>query len=204
MITTYEIVSNTNNISKARGVKPDKKEVKDAIIQFVSLSKREKEIKEEKEKYANILRKFVKNIRDFFASRGDFVKTYRIEHKELETTYAVDVSASDRYSLPKRKEDMYKLKKEIGSGIFDQLFEETLTIKIKDIIANDPRKRRELTKILIDALGEEKVKEYFVKENNYETKEDFREKIYQLTEEQKNILFKYVKFPEDYVKDVSY
>lgn len=205
MYKTYEINEGT---SKVRGIKATGKEVIDALINFVRISKEEKKLKEEKENYATILRNFIKNIRDFFSSRGDFVRTYRIEKDEEEKeegfVYAVDVSKLNKYTLPVRKEDIDKMKKELTVGVFNQLFEETLVIKIKDMISNNPQKRKELTKILIEALGEDKVKEYFIKRTTIEPKADISEKIYQLSEEEKNILFKYIKESSDSVKDVSY
>jgi hypothetical protein len=204
MFKTYEIINNNDTLSKTRGIKATGKDLIEALINFVKISQQEKKLKEEKESYTNVIRNFIKEVRDFFSSRGDFIKTYRVEKEDNDFVYAVDVSKLNKYTLPTKREDLEKMKRELTVGIFNQLFEETLTIKIKDIIVNNPQKRKELTKVLIDALGEEKVKEYFIKKTIIEPKEDIEEKIYQLSEEERKIFFKYVKESTDSVKDVSY
>lgn len=204
MYNTYEITTKNGKSSNVRGISPVDSSVKKALIDFVTLSKEEKRIKEEKDKAANILRAFISNVRNFFAKKNIFIKTYRVEEKTDNIVYAADITASERYSLPTNKEDINKLKKELSKGVYDQLFEESITIKIKDIISNDPKKRKELLKTLVDTLGEDKFKEYFTKEESIDIKEGFMEKIYQLSEEERNIIFKYIKPSLDSVKDTSY
>lgn len=204
MYNTYEITTKNGKSSNVRGISPTDSSIKKALIDFVTLSKEEKRIKEEKDKAANTLRTFIANVRNFFAKKSIFTKTYRIEEKTDDIVYAVDITASERYTLPTNKEDISKLKKELSKGVYDQLFEESITIKIKDIIANDPKKRKELLKILVDTLGEDKFKEYFTKEESIDIKEGFMEKVYQLSDDEREILFRYVKPSLDSVKDTSY
>jgi hypothetical protein len=204
MYNTYEILNKDGKVSQVRGIQPPNETIREAVKTFVTYSKQEKEIKKNKDEKAEILRDFIKNVRDFFTKKGDFNKSYRIEEKEGNFVYAVDIIATEKYSLPTKKEDIEKLKKELTAGIFNQFFEIDTVIRIKDLIANDKKKRNELIKTLIDILGEDKVKEYFVKEEVLNIKEDFMSKINQLSQEQKDILFKYIKPSLDMVKDTSY
>lgn len=204
MYTTYEIINKNGKVSNARGINPPNNIIRNIVKEFVHLSQEEKRIKTEKESKIEQIRDFIESVRNFFTKKGDFNKTYRIEERENNFVYAVDVIATEKYTLPTKKEDIDKLKKELTAGVFNQLFESSITIKIKDIIANDKKKRNELLKILIDNIGEDKVKEYFSKEEELDIKEGFMEKVAQLNDSQKEILFKYIKQSKDTVKDVSY
>jgi hypothetical protein len=151
----------------------------------------------------------VADVRDYFGTlpgykKEDFVKTFRIFGKETsELNYAVDVSSSDKFTPPTNKEDLKSLKKALTAGVFNQIFEENAVIQIKKTVSDDDKKRRELTKILIDALGEEKVKEYFEKDVNFTVKPGLSALFYEFPKETRKIISDKIKSAADAVKDVS-
>lgn len=178
--------------------------IPDAVTDFVMYAEQEKTFKEKKDKAAEALRTWIKDVREFFAVRKDFTKTYRVfGAKTSDVHYAVDISATDRCSAPTKREDLAAFKREITAGVFSQIFEETSTISIKKTIMDDDKKRRELTKLLIDTLGEDKVKEYFEKDTTYEVRPGLAKKIYDFSEEQRTKILDKIKFAADSVKDAS-
>ena len=182
--------------------------ITDAITDFVVAAEQEKIFKEKKEKVAEVLRMFMADVRGFFADRKDFTKTFRIFGNKTDSiNYAVEVSSTDKCSPPTKKEDLAALKKLLTAGVFNQLFEEVTVISIKKTISDDDKKRRELTKLLIDALGEEKVKEYFEKDTTFVVKvpKDMSlvEKVFGFNKDQQKIIRENLKFASDAVKDAS-
>lgn len=178
--------------------------IPEAVTDFVMFAEQEKSSKEKKDKAAEAIRLFIGEVRDFFAVRKDFTKTYRVfGAKTDDLQYAVDVSGTDKCSAPAKKEDLVAFKRELTAGVFNQIFEEVTVISIKKTITDDDKKRRELTKLLIDTLGEEKVKEYFEKETTYEVKPGLAKKIYDFSEEQQAKILEKIKFAADSVKDAS-
>lgn len=178
--------------------------IPEAVTDYVMLSEQEKSLKEKKDRAAEAIRAFVKEVREFFAARKDFTKTYRVfGAKTSDLQYAVDVSSTDKCSAPTKKEDLAAFKKELTAGVFNQIFEEVTVISIKKTVTDDDKKRRELTKLLIDTLGEDKVKEYFEKDTTYEVKPGLAKKIYDFSEEQRTKILDKIKFAADAVKDAS-
>lgn len=183
--------------------------IEDAITDFVIAANQEKSFKEKKEQAIEAIRMLVGDIREYFGTlpgykKEDFVKTFRIFGKETpELNYAVDVSSSDKFTPPTNKEDLKALKKSLTAGVFDQIFEKNAVIQIKKTVSDDDKKRRELTKILIDALGEEKVKEYFEKDTTFTVKPGLSALTYEFPEETRNIIKEKIKSAADAVKDVS-
>jgi hypothetical protein len=148
----------------------DKVEVKlvDAIVDFVTSAAQEKAYKEKKDNAAGVIRTFISDVRKFFSKDKEPTKTYRILGNETKVMkYAVDVSSSGKFSYSSKDEDLKALKKDLTAGVFNQIFEENAVISIKKTITDDDKKRRELTKLLLDTLGEEKLKEYFERDVTY-------------------------------------
>jgi hypothetical protein len=178
--------------------------IADAITEFVTAASQEKSFKEKKDKAAESIRTFISDVRDFFAGKKDFTKTFRVFGNETDDLiYAVDVSNSDKFTLPAKKEDMANLKKDLTAGIYNQIIEEEATISIKKVVFNDVKKRRELTKLLVDTLGEEKVKEYFERDVVYKVKPGLSQKIYEFKEEVQKTIRERIKAAADAVKDAS-
>lgn len=178
--------------------------VEDAISDYVIAAEQEKLFKEQKEKAAEVLRLFVGDARKYFSDRKDYTKTYRVFGKETPTiAYAVDVSSTDKATMSAKNEDVMNFKRDITAGIFNQIIEEVAVISIKKTVTDDDKKRRELTKLLIDTLGEDKVKEYFVKDVSYEIKSGLSTKIYDFASEVQAKIKGFIKFASDAVKDAS-
>jgi hypothetical protein len=194
-----EVVKEKDDTGKEIEVKVSK-----AIVDFVTAASQEKTAKENKEKAAGIIRSFVSDVRTFFAKKKDFTKTFRIFGDVIaQLKYSVDVSSSDKFTAPDKKEDLANLKKALTAGVFNQIFEEEKTISIKKVISDDDKKRRELTALLIKNLGEEKVKEYFELDVSYSVKSGLSSKIYEFPEDTQEIIRKNIKASADAVKDSS-
>lgn len=182
----------------------DEVAVTTAITEFVIASGQEKIFKDKKEKAASVIRTFVADFRAYFRKKGDFTKTYKVLGDETKTLkYIVDVTSTDKFSAPKNKEDLASFKREITAGVFNQLFEENATISIKKTIMDDDKKRRELAKLLVEALGEDKVKEYFEREVSYDLKSDLIEVIYGFPEETQKLITAKIEQNADSIKDAS-
>jgi hypothetical protein len=194
-----EVVKDKDDAGKDIEVK-----VTEAIVSFVTAASQEKSSKEKKDKAAGLIRAFVGDVRGFFASKKDFTKTYRIFGTENDQIkYAVEVSSSDKFSPPTKKEDLAALKKLLTAGVFKQIFEEEKIISIKKVISDDDKKRRELTKLLVDTLGEDKVKEYFEMDVIHTVKSGLSSKVYEFSAEIQEIIRENIKAAADAVKDSS-
>lgn len=213
-----EILNAKGNPIETRGIDGTKETVKgkddagndvpikiaDAITEFVTAASQEKSFKEKKDKAAESIRTFISDVRDFFAGKKDFTKTFRVFGNETDDLkYAVDVSSSDKFTLPAKKEDMANLKRDLTAGIYNQIIEEEATISIKKVVFNDVKKRRELTKLLVDTLGEDKVKEYFERDVIYKVKPGLSQKIYEFKKEVQKTIRERIKAAADAVKDAT-
>jgi len=199
-----EIIKGTDDAGKTIDVK-----VVDAVKDFVTYATEEKSFKDKKDKAAGLIRTFIDEVRDFFGKKPgykkeDFTKTFRLLGTETDKLkYAVDVSSSDKFTLPAKKEDMAALKKLLTAGIYKQIIEESATISIKKTVTDDDKKRKELTKLLIDALGEDKVKEYFERDVAYSVKSGLSALTYEFPEAVQVVIRDKIKSASDAVKDVS-
>jgi hypothetical protein len=215
---TTEILDSKGKPAAARGIDasnetvtvkgPDNQDVEkritDVIVEFVNAADQEKTFKEKKEAAGELVRKFITDVRTFFAKKGEFTKTFRVFGTlTKKMAYALDVSSSDKFSFSAKKEDLANLKRELTAGVFKQIFEEVATISIKKVVMDDDKKRRELTKILLDALGEEKVKEYFEREVVYILNPGLYEKTYQFPAETQKVIRDNFKQAADSIKDAS-
>lgn len=180
------------------------KKISDAIVEFVTAADQEKTFKEKKEAAADLVRKFIADVRIFFAKKGEFTKTFRVLGTVTKKmAYALDVSSTDKYSFSAKKEDLTGLKKELTAGTFNQIFTETATISINPVVLADDKKRRELTKVLIDALGEDKVKEYFERDVTHTLNPGLYELSYKFPAGTRKILDTYFKRAADTIKDAT-
>lgn len=151
------------------------------VKEFQRFSLLEKSYKEQKEEKAGIIRTFVGSLRDTNALAGDYQKSYRLVAEVKDRIEkAVTVSQVDKFSLPKKDGEMDDLKDFVGDEFFDENFEKVTTIAIKKSILNNKEKRRELSKILAEALGKEGMKKYFEKSEVWTVKDGLDQRQYQL------------------------
>jgi hypothetical protein len=176
----------------------------EALTAYINAAALEKSNKDEKDKQADILRAFAKNVRDFFSGKNEYIKTFRLIGKKVgKLQQAADVAHQDRFSFSNNKEDRSQLKKELET-YFPQIFEEVTTIAIKDTVMKNDAKRKELTKKLIAALGEDGVKEYFDRSVDFDIKAGLAEKLHKFPKNIQVILDTKLKQSADQVKDQSY
>jgi hypothetical protein len=199
-----ETVKGTDEKGKVIDVK-----ITDVIFDFVTFAAQEKAFKEKKENAIGLIRTLVSDIRDYFGKKPgykkeDFTKTFRLLGTETDDIkYAVDVSSSDKFALPTKKEDMAALKKLLTAGVYKQIIEESATISIKKTVTDDDKKRKELTKLLLDTLGEEKLKEYFERDVEYSVKPGLSALTYEFPEAVQEAIRSNIKSTADAVKDAS-
>jgi hypothetical protein len=188
----------------------DKEEVteviKTTVRDFAKASDKEKEYKAEKDQAAAFLRKYVGDMRDENALEGDYQKTYRILGPTGKggLQYAADVSQADKFSMPKDADLIEGLKDKLDKETFDENFEKVLTIQIKPEILKNDKKRREFSKVIIEAIGVEGLQKYFQKEEVYQVKAGLDKRQYEMEEEDRESILDVVKPSADSVKNTSY
>jgi hypothetical protein len=211
--TSFELKQASGKKTDVRGIEageetlPKGKEtikIADAIAAYVNAAAQESQYKEQKDEHASIIREFVNNVRGYFNKQGQYVKTFRVFGNKLKKLlYAVDVAHQDRFNPPSNKEDIESIKKLLGQGNFDQIFEENITISIKKTVSDNDVMRRELSKLLIEKLGPEGLKRYFERDAVYVVKKGLAEKINKFPEEIQKIIKENLKQTSDSIKDVS-
>lgn len=159
----------------------DQISIRTTVKEFQRFSLLEKSYKEQKDEKAEILRMFVGNVRDKDALDGDYQKSFRLvaETKD-KVERAVTLSQRDSFSIPKKDTDMDIIKDLVGEDFFDENFEKVTTIAIKKSILSNKEKRRELSKILAEALGKDGMKKYFEKKEEWVVKDGLDQRQYQL------------------------
>jgi len=186
--TSFAVKTASGKDSAARGVNVSddsieiggvSKRVSDAITSYVVALAQEKALKEEKELHSGVIRAFAKKIRTYFIKKGDYQKTFRLFGKQVKKMqYAVDVLENDKFDCPKKNEDIQMIKKLIGDVAFEQIFEESVSIAIKDSVMKSDTLRRELSKSLYEALGADGIKKYFDRETVWSVKKGLSETIH--------------------------
>ena len=178
-------------------------EIKKAIATYVKALATKKEAEAEAAKAADVIRFYTGEVRDENAIQGDYQKTYRLLGEITKgTQLAVDVSQADRSSLTKGTK-IEDAKKELGKNLFAATFELETFIKIKDSVMKNAALRKELSKKLFDALGQEGIKTYFEKEEEWVVLSGTEKAQYKLTPAERTLLLKFVTLYADSVKDTS-
>lgn len=211
---SFALITASGKTSKARGVDVSdhtlktedgrEKRIADSVKNYVVLLEKEKEVKTEKEQHSEIIRTHATAIRNYFRKHGTYLKTYRlIGDKINDYQYAVDVMENDKFSAPSINEDIQNLKTTLGENIFDQIFEEITTISIKKSVMDDENQRKELSKLLFQALGTDGIKKFFDRGTKWIVKEGLSEKIHTYEEKIQNTIRENLKQSEDSIKDAS-
>jgi hypothetical protein len=157
-------------VNKGTAKKPKMEQFRDAVKnlvkKFVRADLAMKAAKEEQEEAGTGIRVYSKAIREHQAKAGQYQTTYRINGPvSKDVQYAVSAAAQDRFSLPKKDDEIDAIKEIVGNEFFSKFFERVLNISIRKEILDDPAKRRELTDKLLNAFGgEEGLKKWFKKE----------------------------------------
>jgi hypothetical protein len=180
------------------------KHVGPAVSGYVMTLSEEKRLKEEKEVFAETLRIFSRQVRDYFTNEeNEHRKTYRIlGNAKNKFQYSVDASENDKFSYSKDKEDMNFLKKALGD-VFEDLFEENIIIAIKKSVMDNKKKRKELSMKLLEMFGKEGIIEYFDRNIEWELKKGLADTKHTLTKKVQDILNKNLKQAADTLKDSS-
>lgn len=211
--SSFEIKQASGKLSDSRGVnvtdetiKIEKsvKSVSDAITGFVIAASEEKASKELKESHAGVIREFATTVRNYFTEKGDYTKTFQFFGKIIGgIQHILEVAQPDKFTFSTKKEDIANIKTVLGKDTFDQIFEEEASIAIKKTIMENDKERRKLTKLLVQALGEDGVKEYFERDTVYTIKAGLAEKMHKFDDTIQTVLKDNLKQALDSVKDVS-
>jgi len=180
--------------------------VKGQVQAFVQASNSEKSFKEQKETAAKYLREYVTKMRDENAKEGDYQKTYRLlgPKGKSGSQFAADLSQNDKFSMPKDQTLIESLKDILDKDTFEETFEKVLTIQIKPEILKNDKKRREFSKIIVEAIGVEGLRKYFEREETYQVKKGLDKRQYEMDEDERKALFEVLTPSADTVKNTSY
>lgn len=206
-------VTPSGNKSTARSIDPldssanlsDGKEIsiRDAITSFVRYDLQEKSAKDLKNEYAEVLKEYTKELRDDYAENGDYQKTFRLlGTKTKSVQHCVDLSQNDKASMPKKEEDIEKLK-EILDDKFSEFAERDIQISIRKEVLNNRKLRTELSKKLSEAFGDE-LKNFFVKEEIWIPKKGIDQRQYELDKDTRNQMREVLKLSSDSIKNTSF
>lgn len=177
--------------------------IRDAVSSFVRYDLMEKSAKEQKEDSASILREYAEKLRDDNALNGDYQKTYRIlGSKSKDIQYAADLSQADKFSIPKKKEDIDALKDILGDQ-FEDYLERDISISIRPEVMKNRKLRTELSKKLAEAFGDE-LRNYFTKEEVWATKKGIDQRQYELKETERIQMREKLVPAKDSVKNTTY
>jgi hypothetical protein len=183
--------------------------VKAAITDYVQKLKAKKDAEEAAAEAADVVRYFTGLIRTENARNGDYQKTYRlIGNKGPKTTYAVDVSENDKFSVDSEldlndKDTRDALIEKLGEDVFKDLFEETTSIGIKKEVLDNESLRKELSGTLFKMLGKDGIQKFFRRETVWKVKPGTEKKQYELPEETVEKFKEIATQSADTVKDKS-
>ena len=212
--TSVKVLTKTGAESKARGVDASEEtvviggkahHVAPAVSGYVMALSEEKRLKNEKEGYADVLRTFSKQVRDYFTEEtGQHRKTYRILGNEKNGfQYAVDAIETDKFSYSTDKEDLQNLREALGDDAFKELFEETIEIGIKKSVMSNEKKRKELSMKLIEKFGKEGIIDYFDRKVTWKLKSGLADSKHTLDKKVQEVLDQNLKQAADSLKDAS-
>jgi hypothetical protein len=180
--------------------------VKNLIRQFVVADNNAKAAKEQADEAAQGIRVFASEFRSARHENTDrYQSSYRINGEvKGKTQFAVQANAQDRFSLPKKDKDVDALREIVGKEFFGKFFEKVMNISIRKEVLEDRKMRRALTDKLIEALGEEGLKEWFVKSEDWTIKKGLDEGIFELDDEKREEFLAACPQYADQIKNVSY
>lgn len=203
-----EAASFDKSSGKGKDKKTEKitKVVKDTVREFVIASTNEAAAKEQKDTAANVLRSYIKEIRDRNAYNKDYQKTYRVAGIVAQAgfQYGAAVSQQDRVALPKKETDIAIIKKVVGPKFFNEHFSKDVKISIKKEVLENKETIKDLTKELLAKFGVEGLKKYFVKEEVWSINEGFDKAQYELDDATRKLLLEQITLYADLVTDASF
>lgn len=178
-------------------------EVKKAVKLYVKALTAKKQAEKDAERYAEILRTFVGDLRTSNAVAGDYQKTYRVVGGfEDKRRFQTDVSQVDRWS-PIDGIDMKALRSKVGASVFDAVVEEDEVVSIKPEILKNKVERKAFSAELTRTFGIEGVKKYFRREVTWIVREGMDRAQYALPSAQRSVLETGFRQSADSVKDTS-
>jgi hypothetical protein len=187
-------------------IKDDNEEVKvvEAVTQYVLQDSAEKAAKLAKDDAADVIRVYAGTVRDENALAGDYQKTLRVMGRQIKSQQlAVDVASLDKFSVPKKKEDVLAIKALMGDAAFETVFEQTVELSIKKSVMENDALRKELSQTLFKALGVEGIKKFFEKEDTWKVKKGMAEDQYTLSATVREALKTHAPQAKDSIKDAS-
>jgi hypothetical protein len=174
-----------------------------AVTNYVLNDTREKDAKAAKEKDAVVIRAYAGQVRDDNALSGEYQKSYRIMGTEVKKfQHAVDATQTDKWTLPKSKEDIEALRKVLGVD-FDTIMEKETVISIKKEVLENDALRKELNALLHKVMGADDLRKYFEKDEVWRVKKGMAERQYKLTDTVRKAFRASVKLAADSLKDAS-
>jgi hypothetical protein len=177
--------------------------VKEAVNSFIRFDLQEKSAKEQKAEAAEVVKLYAGKMRDENAVNGDYQKTYRIlGSKTKAAQHAADISQSDKFSIPKKNDDIEALKKILGDD-FGSYLERDISISIKPEVLKNRKLRADLSKRLAESFGAE-LSNFFVKEEIWTSVKGIDQRQYELEENQRTQMREKLKPAADSIKNTSY
>lgn len=205
-----EVYYPVNRGTKAKPQMEDvKHNVRELVRQFVKADAIMKSAKDDLEEAAQGLRVFGSVFREKrFKNTERYQRSYRINGPmSQKLQYAVSCAAQNRFSMPKKDEDIDTLRKVVGKDFFKKNFTRELTVSIRKEVIEDKKKRKELTALLIKVLGgTDEFKKWFVKEEVWAIKADAELDKYRLSldDETREQFDEICKQYADQIKNASY
>lgn len=199
----YEVNKGTPKKPKMEGFK---ELVKNLVKRFARADLQMKAAKEEMEEAGTGIRLYSTAIREHAAKQDKYQTTYRVNGPvSKDVQYAVSAAAQDRFSLPKKDDEIDALKEIVGKEFFGKFFERVLTVGIRKEILDDKDKLLELTGKLLDAFGgEEELMKWFVKSETWTTRKGLDAGQFELDDDTRRQLNEVCPQYADQLKVVSY
>jgi len=144
------------------------KSISDAVSSFLSLSAKVKDLDAQVKEQSEVIIDHAVKIQNEEGFKGAYKKSYLIGGVGDEEY--VSFSRSDKFSAIDDDDTISSLKKILGTGTFNKLFEKNLELSIAPEVFKSKEKTQELAALLQSAFGD-KIGEFFVKSEKWTAKE---------------------------------
>lgn len=151
------------------------KHIKESVSLYITESVKAKEAKARAEQVGEIIVDHALEIQNQEGYKGTYEKSYLIPglkselDKDAEEPF-VQYSRSDKFSAFDDDKVVSALRKTLGAGTFNLLFEKKLELSISQEVFKSKDKVKELAALLTSAFGD-RLGEFFVKQESYVAKE---------------------------------
>lgn len=205
-----EVFFEVNRGTKAKpNIENVRHNVQELVRKYVKADNIMKSAKDDVEEAAEGIRVFSQIFREQrYDTTERYQRSYRINGPVSgNLQYAVSCAAQDRFSLPKDIKKIDKIREAVGKDFFNDNFERVLSVSIRKEVIEDRKKRKELTNLLIKALGgQEEFKKWFVKDEVWSVKADANlpKKRLDLPKETREKFDELCKQYADQIKNASY